>query len=213
MWRRINNVCVVGLALAAGAAMAQQPEYAPQPAPPSEVGASNDQAPVQPMTSVPAVPPSSEVVAQTQPAGVPKPASEVDADVAALRELQKDVARTQVEVSLLQAQVTAQDARKQLQPFAKGTADLPKLIGVFGVGENLTAQFAVGLNVIDVGAGEWLTSDWRVARITGLGVELTDRKGAKHTAMFGGQPERTTAPVLMPQMQPQAPMAPGYPRQ
>lgn len=196
MWRPIK--CVAGVMLAVGAVSAQQAEYAPAPAPATEVGASNDQAPVDPMTSVPAVPPSSAVTAQTTPVAVPKPASEVDADVAALRELQKDVARTTAEVALLQTQVQAQDARKQLQPFAKGTSDLPRLIGVFGVGDNLTAQFAVGLNVMEVAAGEWLTSDWRVARVTGLGVELTDKQGRKHTAMFGGQPERTTVPVLVP---------------
>lgn len=162
MSRTINRL-FLGL-LASASAFAQAPATAPaaQPAAPA------------PVSTPVAVPPAE--------AGLSKKALDLNA-------MESELAIALKALQLDSTNAKRKELNAKISGVREGTNQVPELIGISGARGIYRAQFLAGSAVVDVAAGDWITGDWRIARIAESGVELA-RRGSdqRHQVLFGQRP-------------------------
>jgi len=143
--------------------------------------------------------------AESSPAPAASAASEetsgarpVDPDVVLLGELRRNIELERSRAELLGIQQQIQEAREKLGESDAGDGNtVPSLIGLYGGGSHVTAEFLVGSGasqtVLTAGVGEWVTHRWRVDRMLPNGVVLAARGGERRTVLFG----RKSAPGVL----------------
>lgn len=92
-------------------------------------------------------------------------------------------------LDLQSTQAKSNEIAKKLGDVKSGLSSVPELVGVSGVGKRLTAEFLATNAIVRAGAGDWITSDWKVEAITSSQVTLS-RRGSKalEKINFGHKP-------------------------
>lgn len=107
--------------------------------------------------------------------------------------------RLAIAVKTLQLANTAaqqQEAEQKLGMVRSGRSSVPELVGVTGVGRNLTAEFLSNNALVRVGAGDYVTEDWKVEAISASTVTLLRRGGKQRTTIqFGHKPQAPSDPA------------------
>lgn len=170
MCRTVEGLIACVLALATGVAWAADPPVngttgsAPTPA---------QQAPQMPMA----------------PVEVPPAERGLSTKAKRLNEIESDLSLALAGLKLDNAQAQRNDLTQKLTGVRQGTNQLPELVGISGVGGVYRAQFLSGQALVDVGVGDWVSSDWKIARLTSAAVELVRRDSkARHQVLFGQRP-------------------------
>lgn len=122
----------------------------------------------------------------------------VDPDVVLLGELRRDIEVERSRAELLGIQQQIQETREKLGESDAGDGNaVPSLIGLYGGGSQVTAEFLVGSGeaqtVLTARVGEWVTHRWRIERVLANGVVLAGRGGERRTVLFG----RKSAPGVL----------------
>ncbi len=155
------------------------------------------QTPGQPTPAAPATAPA---VSGSAPAasdlGAPDP------DAVLLGQLRKDIDKKKLEAESLGVELQIQDSRSKLDGSAGAgaSAAIPELIGLYGTGDRVTAEFIVGSNtILTAKNGEWVSTDWQIESILTNGVVLKHR-GSKErrTVLFGRRSAAGALPAGAP---------------
>lgn len=154
----------IALWLVVGTAFAQQPPEAPVAA-----------AAPAPATASPVKPDD----------GLPSVGPDVTRDAEAMSALRREAALAAARAESLTNQVRAQELQMQLG-VGGGLSEIPELIGLYATPQRTWAEFLVGQSVLTASVGDWVTPDWKLARVMENGVEVERGDGkARRTVLFG----------------------------
>jgi len=117
--------------------------------------------------------------------------------------LTKQLTNTQLRASIAEAGKDKSEAPGQGQ--GRGA---PELLGVSSARGKTHAEFLVGDGVIEFKVGDWVTPEFRVAKISATGVELKDRNG-RSSQMSVGVSRPTAGGMMAPSLQTMAPTMTG----
>lgn len=135
------------------------------------------------------LPPAVTNGAVVTPVDVPPAEAGLSVKALRLNGLESDLALAIAGLKLESTTAQRNDLSAKISGVRQGTNQIPELIGISGVGGVFRAQFLSGNAMVDVGVGDWVSSDWRVARLSGGGIELAKRGGnERHQVLFGQRP-------------------------
>lgn len=182
----------IALVVLTGTAFAQQPAQAP---------------------AVTAVPPAVAATPARPDDGLPSIGPDVLRDAEAMSALRREAALAAARAESLSSQVRAQELQLQLG-VGGGLSEIPELIGLYTTPQRTWAEFLVGQSVLTASVGDWVTPDWKLARVMENGVEVERGDGkSRRTVLFGRRtiPAGTGSPAPRPAtgMPVPAPVAPA----
>lgn len=127
-----------------------------------------------------------------------------------LRKLELETATLTKQLTNTQLRASIKEAGKDKsegpgQPQGRG---FPELLGTSSARGKTHAEFLVGDGVIEFGVGDWVTPEFRVAKIGPTGVELKDRNG-RSSQMAVGVTRPTAGGMAGPSLQTTMPMSVG----
>lgn len=126
---------------------------------------------------------------QLKPVEVPPAESGLTDKSLRLNAMESDLALALKGLALDGANAQRNELSGKINGIRQGTNSLPELVGISGVNGVFRAQFLSGSAMVDVGVGDWVSSDWRVSRMSSSGVELSKRgSNDKHQVLFGQRP-------------------------
>lgn len=102
-----------------------------------------------------------------------------------LAEIRKQTALTEARADGLESETRLRELKSALGQTA-GDDRLPQLIGLYGVGQNVTAEFLSGKSLLTVHPGDYVNNTWRLSSVVGNGVVLAS-KGGKTLRLLLGQ--------------------------
>lgn len=146
------------------------------------------------------------------------PAPDPDAVLLGVIRQQVDVKKARAEE--LGVDIQIQESRNKLDggTSAGRSASIPDLIGLYGTGRTMTAEFIVGgTSVLTARRGDWVTGDWQIESILGNGVVLRQHASReRRTVLFGrrsvpGTLVGAASPAPFPEQAPAAPAMAGGP--
>ena len=123
------------------------------------------------------------------PMEVPPAEAGLTARALRLNSMESELALALKGLQLDTANAQRNDLNTKISGVKSGTNQVPELIGISGARGVYRAQFLSGSAVVEVGVGDWVSSDWRVSKLSSAGVELAKRgSNARHQVIFGQQP-------------------------
>lgn len=109
---------------------------------------------------------------------------ELSPDAVLLSAIRRQAKVAQARGELLKAKADNRAVRALLSGGEAGQG-APTLVGLYGAGDNVRAEFLVGDAVLTARPGDWVNDDWRLDEILRNGVRLSGADGASKMVLLG----------------------------